>query len=191
MIGIDSAFLRVSVTIFAVAEKSGRVVRRRVEELDRDFVVDRLVGRSPPPAPAALTELFEISITRPMNVVSGNASIWMTAESPSAMRATSVSSTFTLVSSTLMSLIVSSVAASLFSVPMIAVSPSRRRRVTCPLIGAKIVVLLERAAARRAATRAGLVDLMLRGLVERLVHLDLRLELLELLVGDELRVDAS
>ena len=72
-----------------------------------------------------------------MNVVSGKASIWMTAESPTAMRATSVSSTFTLVSSTLMSAIVSSVAASLFSVPWMAVSPfSTTRRVTRPDIGA-------------------------------------------------------
>ena len=72
-----------------------------------------------------------------MNVVSGKASIWITAESPSEMRATSVSSTFTFVSSTLMSAMVSSVAASLFSVPMIAVSPfSTFRRVTRPDIGA-------------------------------------------------------
>jgi hypothetical protein len=87
----------------------------------------------------------------PTNVVSGKASIWMTAESPSEMRATSVSSTFTLVSITRMSLMVRSVAASLFSVPWMAVSPSSTlRRVILPLIGAMIVV---RSSARRASRR--------------------------------------
>ena len=82
MIGIDRTLLRVSVMIFAVAEKSGRVVGRGVEQLDRHFVVDRLIGRVGRPAAAALIELFEISETRPTNVVSGNASICTTVESP-------------------------------------------------------------------------------------------------------------
>ena len=84
-----------------------------------------------------MTELFEIFVTLPMNVVSGNASSWITVESPTLMRDTSVSSTFTFVSSTLMSLIVSIVAASLLNVPWIAVSPcSTTSRVTRPDIGA-------------------------------------------------------
>ena len=104
------------------------------------------------------------------------------------MRATSVSSTFTLVSSTLMSAIVSSVAASLFNVPWIAVSPfSTLRRVTRPDIGAKIVVLPSELL-RIAERRGGLVDRVLRRLVQRLVDVDRRAQLLDLLVGDELRV---
>ena len=43
MIGIDSTFVRVSVMIFAVAEKSGRVSVGGLSELDRHLVVDRLV----------------------------------------------------------------------------------------------------------------------------------------------------
>ena len=60
--------------ILAVAEKSGRVSGGALSELDRHLVVDRLVGVCR--VAAAFTELFEIFVTRPMKVVSGNASIW-------------------------------------------------------------------------------------------------------------------
>ena len=71
----------------------------------------------------ALTELCAISVTFPRNVVSGKASINTCAVSPTCRRATSVSSTFTFVSSTDMSLIVSKSAWSLLNVPGTAVSP--------------------------------------------------------------------
>ena len=87
-----------------------------------------------------------------------------------------------------MSLIVSIVAASLLNVPWIAVSPcSTFRRVTRPLIGATIVVLLE--LALRVAIRGGrLIDRVVRRLELRLRHFDLRAQLLDLLVGDERRI---
>ncbi len=72
--------------ILAVAEKSGRVSGGRVEQLDRHLVVHRLVGLGRGGRGRAFTELFEIFVTRPRKVVSGKASIWTTAESPTLMR---------------------------------------------------------------------------------------------------------
>src|ERR1700682_6189319 len=119
-----------------------------------------------PPVLAPFTELFEICDTRPMKVVSGNASSWITVESPILIRDTSVSSTFTLVSRTLISLIVSIVAASLLKVPWIAVSPSSTlRRVT--------------------RGRRPLIDRVVRCLELRLGNFDLRPKLLELLIGHQ------
>ena len=132
-----------------------RTSRRAADSAAESSPRSRSPGRPATSPLAAFTELFEISSTRPTKVVSGNASIWICVESPSSMRETSVSSTFTFVSSTPMSLIVSSVAASLLNVPMIAVSPcSTFRRVTRPRHRREDRRLRRASSARRAAAPA-------------------------------------
>ena len=136
MIGIDSTLVRVSVTTLAVAEKSGRVSVGGVQQLDRHLVVDGLVGRDAVDAPR--TELFEIFDDPADERRVGERVDLHDAPSrrPRCARRRSRRPS-RCVSSTDMSLIVSSVAASLLNVPGTAVSPcSTTSRVTRPLIGA-------------------------------------------------------
>ncbi len=94
-------------------------------------------------APVAWMGLFPISLTCPLNVLSGRASIVILAGCPSWTLGMFVSSTSTSAWITDMSASVSSTVPALFIVPMTAVSPSWMfRRVTMPSIGETIVFLL-------------------------------------------------
>ncbi len=100
-------------------------------------------------------ELCAISVTRPLNTLSGKASISMLALSPSSICGMSVSSTSTTASISDRSATVSRTVPGLFIVPTIAVSPcSTLRRVTRPLIGAVITVFASRSRASRRLARA-------------------------------------
>ena len=94
-------------------------------------------------APAAWIGLLPISVTLPVNVLPGIASIVTFAFWPSFTFGMSVSSTSTSASMTDMSAIVSSTVPALFIVPMTTVSPSSMlRRVTMPVIGDSMRTLL-------------------------------------------------
>ena len=100
-------------------------------------------------------ELLEIFVTRPVNVVSGNASIETSTESPMWSRTTSVSSTRTFAWITERSETVISRPMSLENVLGTATSPSSTAsRVTRPAIGATRCVLRRLSRASWTAARA-------------------------------------
>ena len=93
--------------------------------------------------PVAWMGLLPISVTFPVNVLSGNASIVILVICPILTPGMSVSSTSTSASMTDMSAIVNSTVPALFIVPMTTISPSSMlRRVTMPLIGDSMRTLL-------------------------------------------------
>src|SRR3989475_4383467 len=97
---------------------------------------------------------LEIFVTRPVNVVSGKASIDTSTESPRCTRTTSVSSTRTFAWMTDRSETVSSSPTSLENVPGTATSPSSTAsRVTRPDIGAVMWVLRRLSRASWTAAR--------------------------------------
>ncbi len=87
--------------------------------------------------------LLPISVTLPLNFLSGIASIVIFAGCPSRIDGMSVSSTSTSASMTDMSAMVSITVPALFMVPMTTISPcSMFRRVTMPSMGDSIRTLL-------------------------------------------------
>ena len=93
--------------------------------------------------PVVAIGLLPISVTLPVNVLFGIASIVTFAIWPNLTVGMSVSSTSTSASMTDMSAIVSSTVPALFIVPMTTVSPSSMfRLVTMPLIGDSMRTLL-------------------------------------------------
>ena len=103
----------------------------------------KLVACAAALAPAAWIGLLPISVTLPVKVLPGIASIVTLAICPSFTVGMSVSSTSTSASMTDMSATVSSTVPALFIVPMTTVSPSSMlRRVMMPLIGDSMRTLL-------------------------------------------------
>ena len=96
----------------------------------------KFVAVVPADAVVAWIGLLPISVTLPLNSLSGRASIVIFASWPIRTKGTSVSSTSTSASMTDMSAIVSSTVPALFIVPIITISPcSTLRRVTMPSMG--------------------------------------------------------
>ena len=138
MIGIASAPRRVSVTILAVAERSGRMSRGGWSSVTSTSKSTAWVACADASWPATSCAELEIIVTRPVKLVSGYASMVICTESPKASLITSVSSTRTLASTVERSAMVISSAFSRLNVPGTATSPtSTGSRTTRPLIGAK------------------------------------------------------
>ena len=139
-IGTATTFSRVAVVISAVQVKPGRTSGISPSSVT---ITLKLVACDAAVGPAAWIGLLPISVTLPVNVLPGIASIVILAGWPSLTFGMSVSSTSTSASMTDMSAIVSSTVPALFIVPMTTVSPSSMfRRVTMPLIGDSMRTLL-------------------------------------------------
>ena len=125
---------------FGGAREARAHVRDLAVERDDDLEVGRLRRRG---GRGAWIGLLPISVTLPVNVLSGIASIVIFASWPILTIGMSVSSTSTSASMTDMSAMVSSTVPALFIVPMTTVSPSSMlRRVTMPSIGDSMRTLL-------------------------------------------------
>jgi hypothetical protein len=140
-IGTDTTLLRVAVVISAVQVNPGRTsgISSSTVTLTLKFVACvAAVG-----APVAWIGLLPISVTLPVNVLPGIASIVIFAFCPSCTLGMSVSSTSTSASITDMSATVSRTVPALFMVPTTTVSPSSMlRRVMMPVIGDSMRTLL-------------------------------------------------
>ena len=137
--GTATTSFRVAVVISDVHVKPGRT--SGISESIVTTTLKLVAWRAA--APVAWIGLLPISVTFPVKVFSGIASMVIFAVWPRLTLGMSVSSTSTSASITDMSAIVSSTVPALFIVPMTTISPSSMfRRVTMPLIGDSMRTLL-------------------------------------------------
>ena len=151
-IGTATTLSRTAVVISAVHVKPGRTSGISLSSVTTTLKLVACVDACPVP----WIGLLPISVTLPVKVWPGIASIVTLAGCPNLTLGMSVSSTSTSAWMTDMSAIVSSTVPALFIVPMTTVSPSSMlRRVTMPVIGDSIRTLLR---SNRAPAAVALSD---------------------------------
>ena len=152
---------RVAVVMSAVHVKPGRTSGIGSSSITTTLKLVACVvwdGAADVPVPAGWIGLLPISVTCPLNVRSGSASMVIFASCPMLTLGMLVSSTSTSAWMTDMSASVSSTVPALFIVPMTAVSPSwMLRRVTMPSIGDSMRTLLRSYLALSSPARSWLM----------------------------------